>query len=95
MPLREPVLIVLHGDGYYEVFAERYVDIKVFQLPFLESADGERLAERYLERSVSFRFKDLYFPGMVRATGNFRPRRPSGLMRVQHELELLASLERT
>ena len=65
---REKVLVVLHADGYVEVFAGRHVDVRIAQLLDVH-LDDEPLAEEYLEVSVPACYRDLYWPSRLRAMG--------------------------
>ena len=65
---REKVLVVLHADGYVEVFARPHVDVRIAQLLDVH-LDDEPLAEEYLEVSVPACYRDLFWPCRLRAKG--------------------------
>ena len=65
---REKVLVVLHGDGYVEVFARPHVDVRVAQLLDVH-VDDEPAAEEYLEVSLPACYRDLFWPCRLRAKG--------------------------
>lgn len=93
-PFRERVLIVVHGDGWIEVFAERHVDVRIQIAPHMSIPEGERLAEEYIEAALPARFRDLYFPGFLRAADLARVIKPSDIERCTFNVELVRILER-
>lgn len=57
---RVPVLVVLHSDGYVEVFGE-HLDVHLVQALAAEQPE-EVLADEYLDATLPRRFRDLHYP---------------------------------
>jgi hypothetical protein len=90
---REPVLVVLHADGWVEVFAERHVDARIAVMPFMASAEGQIAADQNLEADLPYPFRTLYWPSRRRAADMVRTVRPSDIARRDWNIEFLRSLE--
>jgi hypothetical protein len=91
---REAVLILVHGDGWIEAFAERHVDCRIVMVPFVGTPEGEILAEKYVEQNIPWRYRDLYVPGNRRRACRARRILPSDIAYRDWELEFLRSLEK-
>lgn len=61
-----PVLVVIHSDGYVELYGPRSIDARIAILPDMNSAKGEILAEEYLDLNLPERHRRLHAPGMIR-----------------------------
>lgn len=92
-PPREAVLILLHGDGYLEAFAEKHVDIHVAHVPWSPHKLGERVAEAYLEAKLPRRYADLHFANRLRATENWRRITLFDIARTNRNLRALNELD--
>ncbi|MCO6044143.1 hypothetical protein NG895_09505 [Aeoliella sp. ICT_H6.2] len=92
-PERHSVLVLIHADGWIEVFAERHVDVRIEMVPYTGTVSGEVLAEEYLDLTLSPRYRELHLPINCRAADKFRVVRPSDLLRREHELALLNGLD--
>ena len=73
-PRREKVLVVLHSDGWVEVYAERHIDVKVVQKLHTidESAEMATLLDEYIETTIPKCYRDLYVPVKLRAQDQCR-----------------------
>jgi hypothetical protein len=89
---RQAVLVLAHADGWLEVFAEPNVDVRIAMVPTTGTIAGESLAEAYLELALSPRYRELHWPGKLRAADRLRVLRPSELLHRDHELALLRGL---
>ncbi|WP_442485599.1 hypothetical protein [Aeoliella sp. SH292] len=92
-PIPQPVLLLAHADGWLEVFAERHIQAKIVMVPSTGSLTGELLAEQYLDATLPHRYRDLHWPGKLRAADRLRTVRPSDLMRREHDLAILQGLD--
>lgn len=93
-PRREQVLVVAHGDGFIQAFAEGHIDIRIVMMPMVDgSSHGEILAEEWLERSVPDCYRRIFWPGNVRATAMHERVRPSNIAVGETELALLRCLD--
>ena len=92
-PKREAVLIVVHSDGWIQVFAEKHVDVRIEMLPHSVTPEAEILAEDYLGSSLPKRYRDVYWPGLQRAADLFRPVLPSDIAQRNWELDLLKTID--
>ena len=72
-PPRQAVLVLSHGDGHVEAFADKGVDVLIARVPLSQTREGERLAEDCLELSLPQRYRDLYRADRLRANGTTRP----------------------
>jgi hypothetical protein len=66
---REKVLIVIHGDGYVQAYAERWIDVRFVELWPWEDEEDLELPET---------FAAIHFPSKVRNSGMPRLTRPAG-----------------
>jgi len=67
---REKVLIVIHGDGYVQAYAERWIDVKFVELWPWEDEDEVAIPEP---------FRAIHTPSKARMSGQPRLIRPAGL----------------
>ena len=65
---RSKVLIILHNDGFVEVFGRDDIDVRIVNMPAIHPA-GEAFAEEYLDLILPRPYKEVHWPGMVRAVG--------------------------
>ena len=86
---REAVLIIAHGDGWLEAYAEKHVDIRIEMLQYMATPEGQILAEEYLKNSLPYRYRQLYWPGQRRAADLVRKIRPSDLDEIHSNLKVL------
>ena len=87
---REPVLIVAHGDGWLDVYADRHVDIHIINQPWVETPAGEILAEEWVEENIPWRYRPLLLSR--RQTGLVRKVRPSQIAETNTKLEIIRIL---
>ena len=66
---RTRVLVVLSSNGFVELFADKNVDFHVAQRLHVETIEAERLADDLLDITIPKPFRNLFFPGKLRATG--------------------------
>lgn len=104
---RERVLLVRHGDGYVELFGGKHIDVHVANVPYLdltvpETDSIEARAERsryeimaldYMEACLPRAYRDLYWPGNLRATDTHKKLRPSDIADREHHLACLKALD--
>lgn len=88
-----PVVVVLHHDGYIEVFGDDSIDAQVAVMPHMPTQEGEVLAERYLTKQLPRRHRTVYFPGMLRATGQVETLRPTDINRRKTGLAFLQCVD--
>jgi len=91
-PKREQVLIVLHADGHVEAFAAKTTDVRIARCPVSFNDEMAILAEDWLEQTLPWRWRHLFFPGNVRATANARSLLPSRLAKAQWIRKLIKAL---
>jgi len=65
---RTRVLVVLSSNGFVELFADKDVDFHVAQRLHVDTIEAERLAEDLLDITIPKSFRNLFFPGKLRAT---------------------------
>lgn len=91
---REAILVVLHADGWAEVYGEPHVDVHIAVMPHTTTPEGELAAEEYLDTTLPRRYRDVYWPALRRAADFVRVVSPSDIVRRDWDLELLRTLER-
>jgi len=86
-------LVLIHGDGFIEVFGGQSLQVKILNLPIISTVDNElRLAE-LLDSLLPQRYKDIFFGGYnLRATGNIRTRTAKDIVSIVHQIELIHSI---
>lgn len=93
---REKVLVLVHHNErgpYIEAYAEKHIDIKIRDVPYVGTgASGEILAEDFTEAALPWVYRDLYWPGKLRAHSVIRPLRPSELADTREHRRLLRGL---
>ena len=89
---RQAVLVLAHADGWLEVFAEPNIDVRIAMVPTTGTIAGESLAEQVVDLALPRRYRDLHWPGKLRAADRLRVLRPSELLHRDHELALLRGL---
>jgi len=90
---REPVLILLHSDGYVEVYGQNHVDVVTRIVPKMETPKGEILAEEWVEKSLPLRYRKLYGANCLRTTAMLREIAPSDIAQVKAIREFFRALE--
>jgi len=93
MNKREAVLVVLHADGWAEVYADKSVDVHVAVKPFAWNAVMGQLAEDYLDLTLPRRYQRLYLPVNLRGVGLCEQLMPTDLVKRDRALEALAALK--
>lgn len=89
---REAVLLVLNPDGWVEAYAERHVDVHI-AIRLHVPPEGEQLADEYLDLTLPRRFRQVYWPGLLRAADTVRTVTPSDVAWREWELELLHAIQ--
>jgi hypothetical protein len=90
---RSKVLVVLYPDGFIEVFGDDRVDARVVNMPSVP-VRGEAIAEDYIGFILPKPYRDVYWPGMSRATGNVARITPHDITHQQRCLGLLRACDR-
>lgn len=87
------VLVAIHADGFTEVFGERDIDVRIVNVPAVDSVRGEILAEEFIELNLPPRHRAIYAPGNVRAAKCGRKVTPQEIAEVRENLRLIRLLE--
>jgi hypothetical protein len=66
---KESCLIVLSSDGWIEVYCERTVQVHIAHRLHVTTRETAQLADEYMDVALPRRFKRLFIPGRLRATG--------------------------
>jgi hypothetical protein len=83
----------LHADGFVEVFADDNTTVHVGIMPHV-APEGERLAAEFFEQNLPQRYRNLYWPGNLKAADVVRSVKPSDLLRRRVELDVLKAVDR-
>ncbi len=88
----ETVLVELYSDGFVRSYASKNVNIIIINRPHAATLEGGMLAEQLIDDILPFNFKAVYFPGMIRATGQLKRVTPTSIKRRLERIDLLHSL---
>ncbi len=88
----EPVLVELYSDGFIRVYASKIVNVVIINRPHAATLEGGRLAEQLIDDILPINFKAVYFPGMIRATGQLKKITPTSIKQRLERIDLLHSL---
>ncbi|MEN1680313.1 MAG: hypothetical protein AAGJ46_12035 [Planctomycetota bacterium] len=67
-PDRERLLVVVEPDGWFEVFGEKWHDVRVVHVPKVSDANRQH-CEDLMTEALPMVYRDLWLPGNVIATG--------------------------
>lgn len=85
------VLILLHSDGFIEVYGEG-VNVCMLNVPHADCMAGEVLAEELVDLSIPKRFAELHTKDKLIATENLRKVLPSDIMYIKEMKRTLREL---
>lgn len=88
-----PVLVAIHSDGYIEVFGDRDIDVRIVNVPAVDSVRGEILAEEFIETNLPPRHRAIYAPGKVRAAKLGRKVAPQEIAETKNNIALLRVID--
>ena len=91
---RKSVLILVYQDGWIEAFADKSVAVKIVNVPFIGSIEGEIAAEKHLEKTLPFRYREIFWPNNKRASHLLRKVLPSDIKRAKWEMAFLTRLSK-
>lgn len=94
----EPVVVLLHWDGWVEVFG--HVDARILNVPDVPPAAdqfynpaGEILAEQYVETQLPVRHRKAFMPGLRTAVSQIETLRPRDIQRRKANADFLKSIK--
>ena len=87
-PDPERLLLVVHEDGYVQVYGESWHCVEVIEMPRVAPANID-IAEECMLLQVPRPYRDLYYPGKVRASANVRACPSVVSLCAAHEIEEL------
>jgi hypothetical protein len=90
---REKVLVCLHADGFIEVYGEPHVDVRIVNVPYSTTPEGAIAGEEFVELTIPRCYREIYFPGMKRATELLRPTTPEDIAYRKWSVELLRQIQ--
>ncbi|WP_425400363.1 hypothetical protein [Aeoliella sp.] len=94
---REKALILIRheqsGRPYIEVYGESTLDCRIVTVPHVDTTRGEIVAEELVEHSLPVIYRDLLWPGKLRAQGVVALQRPSDVVDRYHRLQILRALD--
>ena len=86
------VLVEMYSDGYIRAYGDKSIRCHIFNRPHCISIESAKLAEELVENALPRPFREIYFPGMVRKTGNLRKITPIDIQTAVWNIELLNSV---
>jgi hypothetical protein len=93
-PPRSKVLVVLHPDGWIEVYGDDHVDARVVQRLDIgdETPATATLLDEYIIGAVPRCYRSLYFANKLRATGTVEKVTPEQQLDTIYKLSMLRGL---
>ena len=88
---RVGVLVVLHPDGFVEVFGDHEVRVHTVDALAVH-AEEEALADLYLNESLPTWARQLHWPGKLRACGQCKQISAEDELRRRHDLHMVRGL---
>lgn len=67
--MRDRVLVELHSDGFVKAYARRGIGCRIINRPHITSAADATLVDELVANVLPGVYRDLYWPGLIRATG--------------------------
>lgn len=93
---REKVLVLVHHNEhgpYIEVFGEKHVDVHIRNVPYSGTRRGEAIADNFIEQTLERPYRDLHWPGNVRAHAPVRIVKPSDIVNAIAYRDLIRGLD--
>ena len=87
-------LIVLHGNRYVEVYSNERQAVKIVNVPFVYSTQGELLIEELLELRLPSVWSKVYRDGHLIDRDAIRDIKPTDIQKRDYEVSLLRSFNR-
>lgn len=69
---RTKSILLVHAGGHIQLFGDQLLDVRVIDVPHVQSVRAEILIEQWIESELPRPYRDIYFPGNLRASGNVR-----------------------
>jgi len=91
---RPSLLIVVEGNRFLRAFADKDVQIRFVETPFLESQEGERLVEEYLELRLPHYWKRVFTEGRPVGIHPIRPTTAGSIALREFDIEFSRCLDR-
>ncbi len=91
-PATVPILI-LHRGGELLAYAPGGVVVRIVNIPVTSTAAGDLAAERLLEETLPRQYRDIFWPGNLRASGWLRTMAPDELEDRTDDIHLRSRLE--
>ena len=86
---RQPVLVVLHSDGFVQVYGDKStVDAHIVIMPLQTTNEGQIWAEKYVDMYLPKRHSDVFWPSNLIGTHQVRTVTSSDLADREHNLRL-------
>lgn len=89
---RDPVLVILHGDGWVEVYGYRDLSVTMIQRPTTTVAANALLVDEWIGAQLRPSHRALYWPNRLVAADKCRKVMALDLLDSGWQLELLAAL---
>lgn len=91
---REKVLVVLHADGFVEVFGKENIDVHIARRLHVENERGDlsTLLDEYTTATMPRCYRGLYMPNKCREIGNIESITPEQALDTLYELSILRLL---
>lgn len=88
----EPVVVEIHGDGFVRIFGSKNVWPIAMNRPDAKSTAGELLVDDLITEILPLRHRQVYFPGMIRASCLYRKITPAKLADILAHVDLFHAL---
>lgn len=90
---REHVLVLVHSDGFLEVYAGKHVDVRVCDVPAGSTPEAEIAAEQLVDLTVPMPYRQLHWPDLRRAMHMPRKITAESISTVKAEVDLLRAIQ--
>lgn len=91
-PLRHKAIVEAAPDGFVRVFGSPHLDVRIYTRPRVEMRGGEVLVDDLIAAKLPPYYRDIYFPGCIRQTGQIEVLTPAELLAQQQFKNAWASM---
>lgn len=85
-------LVEMYSDGYLKVYGEENLRCEVINRPHCSTAEAAQTAEQLIDESLPYQYRNICWPGKVRASGFLRKIKPTDIVGVVSEVAILNSI---
>lgn len=91
-PTRATILVEVAADGFIKVYGHKHIQAKIINRPSVATSELGCQVDELIDNALPVRYREIYYPNNIRATGKVKRTKPSDILRISHELEILNSI---